>query len=404
MSAFLHSLNLQFGSIYYAINPTSYLYSIESSRPSNLNARMLGEYIHSGGHSNAHPDFTIIEIDWGTIAEEFRDYEAVVFAKRFNMGNIGNEAYVRFLLPHNWGGMSSSELIRYINQFFVAVSDVASPDSGDLIIIAEEAISVSADTDEYIRFKMPSAIPSFMPKPSMRVEEEAKKKPSRWKRNKRKHDELLVESDDDFAQEASANYVQEEDVITEIEKLELFKIESERQQALEELKQAVLNYVLTYHSDPSQVIQEHIRGKFIVAPDKLSPVVVNSNIDIVLPHYDELTVKMPALHKAIYILFLRHNAEGIVLKDFDNYRQELMNIYSVVKPGRDEQLAQTTINNLCNPLNNTLSEYISKINRQFRSVIKTKDIAEAYCIKGKRGEAYKTQLPQDHISLPSWAA
>ena len=393
MSAFPHSLNLQFGTIYYAINPASFLYSIEYSHSNNLNARMLGEYIHSGGHSNAHPDFNIIEIDWNTIAEEFRHYEAVVFAKRFNIGNIGNEAYVRFLLPRNWGGMSSSELVRYINKFFLAVSDVTSPDPGDLVIFPEEIIQASISADNDICLEMPSMHYETCEPPKLAQ----KKSRTIWP-------QLKLRKTKKQADKTGAIPEPKIDHITLTELEELSKIERERQQALDELKQAVLNYVLVHHTDPSQIIQEFIRGKFIVAPDKLSPIVVNSNTDIVLPHYDELTVKMPALHKAIYILFLSHNAEGIVLKDFDNYRQELLNIYSVVMPGRDEQLAQTTIDNLCNPLNNTLSEYISKINRQFRSVIKTQQVAESYCIKGKRGQAYKTMLPQDHITLPSWTA
>lgn len=398
MSAFLQSLNLQFGTIYYAINPASYLYSIEYPRPNNLNARMLGEYIHSGGHSNAHPDFNIIEIDWNTIAEEFRDYEAVVFAKRFNIGNIGNEAYVRFLLPRNWGGMSSSELVRYINKFFLAVSDVTSPDPGDLVI------SIRPEDDLGVTYaQIPPDEEEVCPVPSMRAETCEPPKLAE-KKSRTIWPQLKLRKTKKQADKTGAIPEAKIDHITLTETEEFSKIERERQQALDELKQAVLNYVLVHHTDPSQIIQEFIRGKFIVAPDKLSPIVVNSNTDIVLPHYDELIVKMPALHKAIYILFLSHNAEGIVLKDFDNYRQELLNIYSVVMPGRDEQLAQTTIDNLCNPLNNTLSEYISKINRQFRSVIKTQQVAESYCIKGKRGQAYKTMLPQDHITLPSWTA
>ena len=92
-----------------------------------------------------------------------------------------------------------------------------------------------------------------------------------------------------------------------------------------------------------------------------------------------------------------------MLRNFDEYRDELMNIYSVVMPGRDEKLAQNTIDNLCNPMNNTLSEYISKINRRFKSIIKEKDIVDRYCIKGKRGEAYGVDLPKEMIELPNWA-
>jgi hypothetical protein len=298
--------------------------------------------------------------------------------------------------------MSSGELVDYINKFFLAVSDVTDTNSGDLIITPEPNILYSVSEAQEVsdasaeECKLDMQVSYHLPKKAMAKKSQTKF--SRWLKFNKKPGNLLDETD-----EASKPAAQP-DILTQNEQKELFDIDCEQRRALEELKQAVLNYVLTYHTDPSKIIQEHISGKFIVAPDKLSPIVVNSNTDIVLPHYDELNVKMPALHKAIYILFLCHHNDGIVLKDFDHYRNELMNIYSVVMPGRDEHLAQVTIDNLCNPLNNTLSEYISKINRRFKMVIKKQDIAEHYCIKGKRGEAYRVNISPEllSLSLPSW--
>lgn len=358
---------------------------------------MLSKYIHGGRRSKSVPDFTIIPTRWDNVPEKFRKHEAVIFAKRFNIGNIGNEAYVIFLLPPKWSFMASGELVNYIDKFFLAVSDVTNTDCGDLIITPQPNILYDSkeETDHEKVCVQYDLAPSIMPEST-----EAKKRPkklTRWLK-KRIPGGLLEETD-----EASKPAAQP-DILTLNEQKELSDIDNEQQRALEELKQAVLNYVLTYHTDPSKIIQEHISGKFIVAPDKLSPIVVNNDTDIVLPHYDELNVKMPALHKAIYILFLCHHNDGIVLKDFDHYRNELMNIYSVVMPGRDEHLAQVTIDNLCNPLNNTLSEYISKINRCFKTVIKKRDIAEHYCIRGKRGEAYKVNIPPDLLTLPSWVS
>ena len=389
---------LQFGTIYYAINPFSTTINVLSE--GSVRFCMLNEYLRQGNNTQSHPDFNIILIDWDEVPEEYKKYEAIVFAKRFNIGNIDNEAYVRFLLSHDWNYLSSGELVDYINKFFLAVSDVTNTDSGDLIITPQPDILFdSKEETDYVEVcaqrDLDVPVPSFMPEST-----ETKKRPkklTRWLK-KRIPGGLLEETDE--ASEPGAHL----DLLTLNEQKELSDIDSEQQRALEELKQAVLNYVLTYHSDPSKIIQEHISGKFIIAPDKISPIVVNNDTDIVLPHYDELNVKMPALHKAIYILFLNHHTDGIVLKDFDHYRDELMNIYSVVKPGRDEKLAKNTIDNLCNPLNNTLSEYISKINRCFKTVIKKQDIAEHYCIKGKKGQAYKVNISPELLTLPSWVS
>ena len=393
----MDSQQLQYGTIYYAINPNSFLYGINSLQSNYSEVSMLSKYIHGGRRSKSVPDFTIIPTRWDNVPEKYRKHEAVILAKRFNIGNIGNEAYVIFLLPPKWSFMASGELVNYIDKFFLAVSDVTNTDSGDLIITPQPNILYDSkeETDHDKVCVQYDLAPSIMPEST-----EAKKRPkklTRWLKKRIPGGHLEEEV------QASEPAVQP-DLLTQNEQKELSDIDREQQRALEELKQAVLNYVLTYHTDPSKIIQEHISGKFIVAPDKLSPIVVNSNTDIVLPHYDELNVKMPALHKAIYILFLCHHNDGIVLKDFDHYRNELMNIYSVVMPGRDEHLAQVTIDNLCNPLNNTLSEYISKINKRFKMIIKKQDIAEHYCIRGKRGEAYRVNISPELLTLPSWVS
>lgn len=398
----MDSQQLQYGTIYYAIRPNSFLYGINSLQSNYSEVSMLSKYIHGGRRSKSVPDFTIIPTRWDNVPEKYRKHEAVIFAKRFNIGNIGNEAYVIFLLPPKWSFMASGELVNYIDKFFLAVSDVTNTDSGDLIITPQpnilysvsEAQEVSDASAEECKLDMQAS--HHLPEEAMAKKSQTKF--SRWLKFNKKLGNLLDEAD-----EAREPAVQP-DLLTQNEQKELSDIDREQQRALEELKQAVLNYVLTYHTDPSKIIQEHISGKFIIAPDKISPIVVNNDTDIVLPYYDELNVKMPALHKAIYILFLCHHNDGIVLKDFDHYRNELMNIYSVVMPGRDEHLAQVTIDNLCNPLNNTLSEYISKINRCFKTVIKKRDIAEHYCIKGKRGEAYRVNISPELLTLPSWVS
>ncbi len=258
----MDSQQLQFGTIYYAINPDSFLYGINSLRSNYSEVNMLSEYIQGGRRSKSVPDFTIIPTRWDNVPEKYQKHEAVIFAKRFNIGNIDNEAYVIFLLPHDWSFMPSGEFVNYIDRFFLAVSDVTNTDSGDLIITPQPHILYdSKEETDYgevsVQHNLEVPVPSFMPEST-----ETKKRPkklTRWLK-KRIPDGHLEE--DVQASEPEAHL----DLLTLNEQKELSDIDSEQQRALDNLKQAVLNYVLTYHTDPSKIIQEHISGKFIIAP------------------------------------------------------------------------------------------------------------------------------------------
>ncbi len=58
----------------------------------------------------------------------------------------------------------------------------------------------------------------------------------------------------------------------------------------------------------------------------LSRLVIDKEYRIGLPDYNNLEIKMTPLHKALYLLFLRH-PEGILLKYMPDYKQELTTIY-----------------------------------------------------------------------------
>ena len=75
-------------------------------------------------------------------------------------------------------------------------------------------------------------------------------------------------------------------------------------------------------------------------------------------------------------------------------------IYSLVMPGRDDARARRTLDNLCDPMSNTLNEYISKIKRCVATCIINGDLARHYCITGKRNEAYRIYLDPSLVTLP----
>ena len=124
---------------------------------------------------------------------------------------------------------------------------------------------------------------------------------------------------------------------------------------------------------------------------------------IVLPEYDEMEIQMPAMCRTLYILFLKHRkqgSDGIVLKNIDLYQDEILDIYGLVKPGANDRIVKKSVDNLCNPLSDSLNQMISRINRCIKNVITDKELSRDYCITGKRGQSYNILLDPQYIELP----
>ena len=109
------------------------------------------------------------------------------------------------------------------------------------------------------------------------------------------------------------------------------------------------------------------------------------------------------MSRSLYILFMKlrkQGAGGIVLRNIDEYRDEIIDIYSLVKPGADEQRVAQSVDNLCDPYGESLHQAISRINRCIRSVITDKGLAAQYIVAGTRGEQYGIALDPELIELP----
>ena len=106
-------------------------------------------------------------------------------------------------------------------------------------------------------------------------------------------------------------------------------------------------------------------------------------------------IRMEPLVKAVYLLFLRH-PEGIIFNDLPDYRQELTKIYSDVRPWGLTDRAIQSIEDVTNPLLNSINEKCARIKKTFLNVIGS-DMAEHYYIKGTRSEPKKISLPCDLV-------
>ena len=128
---------------------------------------------------------------------------------------------------------------------------------------------------------------------------------------------------------------------------------------------------------------------------QLSRLVVTKDFRILLPDYNDIEVKMEPLVKAVYLLFLRH-PEGIVFKGLTDYREELLDIYKALKPMGLSKRTIQSIEDVTNPLLNSINEKCARIRSAF---IKEFDegLAKNYFVTGERGEVKKITLPRDLV-------
>ncbi len=356
----------------------------------------------------SHPALHGFELEWVEDADSPR---LTLEARRMNLGNLGRAAVVRMTVDvqHLMSMNNISGVHSAIMQFAEVLTDVAATDSGDRVMefgtrtdlnaLCHES---SADYEVYDlapapaikRTKRGGGLISWMQRGMEKMMGHAEE---RCARPGMGSIDLADEGEEDDVQYRSKR---KRDPLGEQEERETLDIEEEKLEALEQLKRAVLQYVIVHKKDPTSLIQEFIQGKYVIGTDGLSPLVVNGDLEIVLPGYDEVCVRMPALCRAIYILFLQHRHDGILLKQFADHRREFEQIYAVVMPGRDERRAAEAIDNLCNPLSNTLQEYLSRIKRCFATVLADKELLARYAITGQRGKEYRIQLPDDLVTLP----
>ena len=135
--------------------------------------------------------------------------------------------------------------------------------------------------------------------------------------------------------------------------------------------------------------------KILHQEDKLSKLVITKKYEILLPDYNNMVIKMEPLVKAVYFLFLKH-PEGIIFKHLPDYRQELINIYKDLRPLGLNQRSLQSIEDVTNPLLNSINEKCARIRGAFVGQFDN-HLARHYYIDGMRGEAKKISLPRDLV-------
>ena len=142
-------------------------------------------------------------------------------------------------------------------------------------------------------------------------------------------------------------------------------------------------------------IAEYLLEQLIHPDNRLSRMVITKDWRIVLPDYNGMEIKMEPLVKAVYLLFLRH-PEGIVFKHLPDYRQELTKIYSNLRPLGLSDKAIQSIEDVTNPLLNSINEKCARIRGAFVGQFDNY-MAKSYYVDGQRGEAKKISLPRNLV-------
>lgn len=126
----------------------------------------------------------------------------------------------------------------------------------------------------------------------------------------------------------------------------------------------------------------------------LPKLIINRNYRIFLGE-ERKEVHMEPILKAVYLLFLKH-PEGIAFKFLPDYRQELAEIYNKVRPWGLSDRAIRSIEDVTNPLLNSINEKCARIRKTFTNLLGP-SMADNYCVKGKRGEVKRISLPHDLV-------
>lgn len=128
------------------------------------------------------------------------------------------------------------------------------------------------------------------------------------------------------------------------------------------------------------------------AKPKLKKITITKDCRVLL---GDMEIKMEPIVKAVYLLFLKH-PEGIAYKALPDYRKELTAIYAELKPmGLNDRVIQS-IEDVTNPLLNSINEKCSRIKAIFAAEVE-EALLSNYIIIGKSGEPKKIDLPRDLV-------
>ena len=125
-----------------------------------------------------------------------------------------------------------------------------------------------------------------------------------------------------------------------------------------------------------QILNEQV-GKINLSD--ISKIEINVQNRIWLPYFKK-EVEMSHLTKSIYFLFLKH-PEGINLKDLENHKNELLNIYTSISNQIDYDKMKKSVSDVCCIETKSIYTHISRIKSAYYKLM-DESYAKHYIISG----------------------
>ena len=142
-------------------------------------------------------------------------------------------------------------------------------------------------------------------------------------------------------------------------------------------------------------VAQHILEQLIRPTEKISKLLITKDYRLILPDYQNMEIKMEPLAKAVYLMFLNH-PEGIMFKELPAYRKELTEIYLKLKPNGLTERVQQSIEDVTNPLLNSINEKCARIRGAFVGQFDDY-LAKYYYIDGLRAKPKKISLSRELV-------
>lgn len=101
---------------------------------------------------------------------------------------------------------------------------------------------------------------------------------------------------------------------------------------------------------------------------RLSRLLITKDYRFILLDEQNREVELNPVHKAVYLLFLKH-PEGIEFKKLRDYREELLGYYMATARFMDKRTIIESVDMLIDPLNNSINEKCSRIKSVFLSMM-----------------------------------
>lgn len=139
------------------------------------------------------------------------------------------------------------------------------------------------------------------------------------------------------------------------------------------------------------ILNRLLKEKASLVQKELSPIVIDADYNITFPKYPHVTLAVPALTKAIYVLFYRH-PNGIYLGELSRYKQELKRIYLDISLQHNYERLTQTIESIVAPDSKAIYPHLSRIKNVLYEQF-CESIAVHYCIVSSRKDKDLKYIP-----------